>query len=245
MRSSDPFARLCGAVLPRAALGALAFVLLLVPAYALTAYVLLPASWHRYALKSISQRPWPVTYTQEGIPADPINLALVGTREQVIEAMRAAGWTLADRISVRSGLRDAKSVLFNRPYPAAPMSTHWLAGRPQDISFEQAVGKSPRRRHHVRFWKSALPSGSGDPVWIGSATFDRAMGVSAYTGEPMHHIDPQVDRERDKLLDDLRRAGRLTRTVEIHGPRRIDVNGGGDRYETDGRLLLGSLSDGI
>jgi len=219
-----------------------AFFLLLLPAYALTAYVLLPASWQHYARTNISPRPWPTSYTQEGIPADPINLWVVGSREDVIAAMRAAGWTLADPITVGSGLRDAHSVLFDRPYPSAPMSTHWISGRPQDLGFEQAVGTSPRRRHHVRFWRTSRPDGEPGEAWIGSATYDRAMGVSAYTGEPMHHIDPNVDRERERLREDLTKTGRLARASEIPGRPHGDVNGGGDRYETDGAILMVVLS---
>ncbi len=228
----------------RGVLRGLAFLLLLVPAYALTAYVLLPASWQHYARTRMAPRPWPISYTQEGIPADPINVCLLGSRGQVVAAMSAAGWTLADRIGVRSGLRDAHSVLLGRPYPAAPMSTHWLSGRPQDLGFEQAVGGSPRRRHHARFWRSSGTDPSSPETWIGSATFDRAMGVSAYTGEPMHHIDPDVDREREKLRQDLVRTGLLFREAEVPGRPRTDSNGGGDRYATDGTILLLVLSPG-
>jgi LssY-like putative type I secretion system component LssY len=218
----------------------IAFLLLLVPAYALTAYVFLPASWH-HARKRIRPRPCLVTYTAEGIPGDPVNIALIGTRAEVLEAMSAAGWSLADDINMRSGFRDARSVLFNRPYPSAPMSGQFLSGRRQDLAFEQAAGQSPRRRHHVRFWRvewDGWPEGS---VWIGAATFDRAMGVSSYTGEPMHHIDPHVDRERDKLLADLEGAGRIERLETVAGIGRSDRNGGGDRYETDGSVVVGVL----
>jgi LssY-like putative type I secretion system component LssY len=228
----------------RLVLRGLAFLLLLLPAYALTAYVFLPASWQHYARTNIPPRSWPISYTREGIPADPINLCVVGSRDQVIAAMRAAGWTMADRISVRSGLRDAKSVLLGRPYPSAPMSTHWISGKPQDLGFEETVGGNPRRRHHVRFWGNSPSEGGPPETWTGSATFDRAMGVSAYTGEPMHHIDPDVDHEREKLRQDLLKTGLLSRVAEIPGRHRIDSNGGGDRYQTDGTILLLVLASG-
>ncbi|MGE6784622.1 LssY C-terminal domain-containing protein [Ensifer adhaerens] len=50
-----------------------------------------------------------VTSTAQGIAADPINVGLVGAREQVIRAFNAAGWDKgpdgleAARASVRSG----------------------------------------------------------------------------------------------------------------------------------------------
>ena len=144
--------------------------------------------------------------------------------------MRAAGWCEADPISFRSGLRDAASVLFAQPYVSAPMSTHFLGDRPQDLGFEQIVGGSPRRRHHVRFWRAA--SAPGEPaLWIGAATYDEfGFGISRYTGEVMHHIAPRIDAEREKLFADLARAGRIACAERLAGyrPAGSGVNGGGD-----------------
>lgn len=213
------------------------FFLLLVPAYALMAYVLLPASWRRPQVLSRHRPAVRVTYTAEGIPSDPLNVALVGSRTQILEAMRAAGWHAADRISLASGWRDAKSVLFDRPYPTAPMSTHYLDNRPQELAFEQAAGRSPRRRHHVRLWRFGSP---GERTWLGAATYDWSVGVSHFTGEVMHHIHPDVDAERRKLICDLEQAGRVERVAEIENfrPSGFGENGGGDTFESDGMLSI-------
>jgi hypothetical protein len=79
-----------------------ALVLLLLPSYALLAYVVLPASWH---LARLPQSEPAITYTAEAIPADPLNVVLVGSRERVVASMRAAGWLPADRITLASGWR--------------------------------------------------------------------------------------------------------------------------------------------
>ncbi len=214
------------------------FVFLLLPAYALTAYVLLPAAWHRCASQAIVPTTHPISYTAEGIPADPINVAFLGTRAEVIAAMRAAGWALADPITVRSGLRDAHSVLFDRSYPSAPMSTHYLARRPQDLAFEQSAGRSPRRRHHIRLWKMSGPS-RGRALWLGAATYDRGLGVSRFTGEVMHHIDPNVDAERSKLVADLLTTRRVDKLRILSGTQvTASLNGGGDFYRSDGRVTV-------
>ena len=109
----------------RAGRRAAAFAALMLSSYALLAYVFLPVSWHHFQ----QRRPagdGTVSYTAEAIPADPLNVALVGSREEVARAMRAAGWLPADRITLKSGWRDARSVLFNRSYPTAPVSTHFV-----------------------------------------------------------------------------------------------------------------------
>jgi len=223
----------------------LAAAILLLPAYALLAYVVLPASWSGYE-RLVRRTDARITHTAEGIPADPLNVALIGEEGQIVEAMRASGWTRADRITWRSGLKDAASVLFDRPYTSAPMSTHFLENRPQDLAFERLEGRSPRARHHVRLWRLSDSDG-GRATWIGSATFDRSVGLSRYTGEVMHHIDPNVDAERGKLFADLFDAGRLARTDCVAGflPPGSGRNGGGDAYITDGRLCVGLLGTDV
>jgi hypothetical protein len=221
----------------------IAAAVLPLPAYALLAYVVLPVSWRRYERSSVGRDAAGITRTAEGIPGDPLNVALVGNQDEVIAAMRAASWVLADRITVRSGLRDAASVLLDRPYPSAPMSTHFLQNRPQDLAFERVAGRSPRIRHHVRLWRMSDPEAGGPPTWLGAATFDRGLGLSRYTGEVMHHIDPNVDAEREKLFADLDAAGRLERRdcIEAFLPPGESRNGGGDWYRTDGTLCVGQL----
>jgi hypothetical protein len=221
-----------------------AFVLLLLPSYALLAYVLLPAAWRRPAARLMKPPAVRVSFTQEGIPADPLNVALVGSRPAVVAAMRAAGWKLADPISLRSGLKDAHSVLFGRPYETAPVSTHYLGERSQDLAFEKTVGGSPRRRHHARFWRERAASDPSDTIWIGAATFDLYVGVSHRTGEVMHHIDPDVDAERGRLVADLEAAGRLVAVERVDGyrPAGPGQNSAGDTYRTDGALLVARVS---
>jgi hypothetical protein len=211
--------------------------------YALLAYVLLPVSWHHFQERQPAGD-GTVSYTAEAIPADPLNVALVGSRDDVIAGMRAAGWLPADRITLSSGWRDARSVLLNRPYPTAPVSTHYLGNRPQDLAFELQVGRSPRRRHHVRLW-SAGSAEPGKTLWIGAASYDVRVGVSHFTGEVMHHIDPAVDRERERLLSDLARAGAAGSVTHLEKfrPASPSRNGGGDSYFTDGALGIAVLKD--
>ena len=219
-----------------------AFILLLLPSYALLAYVLLPAAWREPSRRVLAPPAERVTFTEEGIPSDPLNVALVGSRCRVVRAIREAGWSLADPIGFRSGLRDAHSVLFGTT-TSAPMSTQYLWNRPQDLAFEKTVGGSPRQRHHVRFWRAGSSADSSQTFWIGAATYDRYVGVSYRTGEVMHHIDPDVDAERGRLLADLE-AARLIQSIRRVPRYRAEgagVNGGGDPYRTDGAMLVGIL----
>jgi hypothetical protein len=184
-----------------------------------------------------------ITQTKRGRPGDPLNVAFVGSLEELHLAMLAAGWFPADPITLKSSLRIAAGTIFHRTYVDAPVSNLHIWGRRQDLAFEQPAGKDPRRRHHVRFWRAAKLDKTGQPLWIGAATFDTREGFSHTTGQITHHIAPDVDSERDKLINDMRRTGNLADVYSIdrfqEKPR--GKNGGGDPYYTDGRLTVGVL----
>jgi LssY C-terminus len=217
----------------------------LVATYLLTAYLILPLLWreherrHHPALDAAPR----VTTNAQGIPADPINVGLVSSRPELVGAMLAAGWRPADPITLRTSLEIAASVLLDRPDPDAPVSSLYLFGRKQDLAFEREVGSSADRRHHVRWWKSDEPDEQGRPLWLGDATFDVGSGLSHRTGQITHHIAPDIDAERDTLIADLAEAGQLDGQYEWPGvgPTRDGRNAGGDRYETDGLMIVGVL----
>jgi hypothetical protein len=223
----------------------LRLILIYAGVYFLIAYILLPALWRRFtphhpALKEKVPR---ITETKDHIPGDPLNLALIGHEEELTKAMLAADWGASDDITLKSSLRIAGATVLRRPYKTAPISNLYVWERKQDLAFQQPVGNDPRRRHHVRFWRSKKVDEDGRPLWVGAATFDTRAGLSHRTMQFTHHIDANVDAERDKILDDLRRAGALAEVHWIEGfhQQRQGRNGGGDRYHTDGRLPVGVI----
>jgi hypothetical protein len=212
--------------------------------YALAVYLIIPALWHSEILRHPALQGAPrLTHTAAGIPGDPLNIALVATERELVTAMLKAAWHPADPITLDTSLRMAGSIVFRRPYGDAPVSTLYLWGRPEDLAFEQAVGDDPARRHHVRFWRSVEADGTGPPLWLGAATYDAGVGFSHTTGQLTHHIAPDVDAERDKIIADLRRADQLSQVLWIDQFHQVlrGYNGGGDPYDTDGRLAVGVI----
>lgn len=217
----------------------------LLAAWALIAYVVVPLWWERYAKTHPALDGIPaITETTAGIPGDPVNVALVGTKEQVRAIFAAAGWSPADPLSLESDARIAADAVLGRPYPAAPVSTLMLFGRKQDLAFEHAAGASPRERHHVRFWQAPMAHNSGEPLWIGAASFDRSVGLSYDTGQITHHIAPDIDTERDHVIESLKATGRLSTTIPVTDfhAQRSGRNGGGDPWHTDGTLMLSVIA---
>ncbi len=207
------------------------------------AYLMIPMAWRWRRHPALEDAPR-ITHTANGIPGDPLNVALVGTEEQVQMAMLAAKWFPADPITFRSSLRIATGTALHRSYENAPVSNLFLWGRKQDLAFEQPVGNDPRRRHHVRFWRSEKVDDDGTPLWFGAATFDTKVGFSHTTGQITHHISPDLDAERNKLIDDLSRTDNLLDVYWVDGfqEKLTGENGGGDPYHTDGRLAVGVVT---
>jgi LssY-like putative type I secretion system component LssY len=207
------------------------------------AYVVLPALWthheHEPGLASLPM----VTRTSTGIPGDALNVGLVGSRNDVLRAMQAAGWFPADPVTWRTSVEIIGSVVLDRPYHDAPVSPLYYQGKKEQFAFEKPDGVSADRRHHVRFWLVLAQGTDGRPVWLGAATYDRGVGLSRYTGQVTHHIAPDIDAERDLLMRDLSAAGMVDALFKISGigPTLFGRNGGGDPYYTDGEIDVASL----
>lgn len=213
--------------------------------YGVVAYLFMPLVWHRYVRRHPSLDDLPgITQTAAGIPGDPLNVALIGTESDVKKIMLAAQWYPADPLTLRSCLEIADATVLRRPYDDAPVSNLYLFGRKEDLAFEQPVGDNPRKRHHVRLWRSGKIDSDNRPVWLGSATYDERVGFSHTTGQVTHHIAPDVDAERDHLFRDLERTGDLSEVyVEPHFHQKLNGrNGGGDPWHTDGQLYVGVIA---
>ena len=215
-------------------------MIVVVLAYTALAYLVLPAFWTHYEhQKGLASLPM-VTRTAQGIPGDPINVGLIGSEKEVLCAMNAAKWYPADPVTFRSSIEIAGSVLLDRAYPDAPVSNLFYLGRHEDLAFEKPSGKSADRRHHVRFWKVLDKGEEQRPVWLGAVTFDKGVGISHFTGAITHHIDADLDRERDLLITDLENAGMATAKYQVTGVglTLTGHNGGGDLYYTDGEVWI-------
>lgn len=215
-------------------------------AFVVIAYFVLPLFWKHYehepALADVSMR----TETAQNIAGDPLNIGLVGNDAEVLSAFQQIGWTLAEAVTLESSLEIGSSVILNRPYAAAPVSALFYQGRKQDLAFERLAGASADQRHHVRLWQVIAKGSAGKPVWLGAASFDKGVGLSHYTGQITHHIDADIDAERDGLIKAISEAGLAESIYQVSGigPALTGRNGGDDPFQTDGELTVAVLREG-
>ncbi|WP_336491099.1 LssY C-terminal domain-containing protein [Methylobacterium nigriterrae] len=239
----------------------LPLVLALASTYAAAAYLILPRAIRLGARILNRGRVPSYTLTGDGLPGDPVNVALIGTCDELRRAFVQAGWTQADPLGIRTSWRMACAFVLNRSYPGAPFSTLYLFDRGQDVGFQQPIGDSPRRRHHVRFWgisieraeetvdtvafwlASRRPADSERSLWIGAATKDVGFSLTRLSFQITHATDADTIAERAFLVRELTEHGRIG-PVRYHLPgERLSI-GTVNRYVSDGLVAVAELSQG-
>jgi hypothetical protein len=183
------------------------------------------------------------TRTGDGLLGDPVNLALLGHEGQIHAAMTSAGWIRADDLDLRAGRRMVGATLTRRSYPRAPVSPLMLFDRQQDFAYQQEVGGSTSKRHHVRFWRCPegwmLPGGYAVD-WLAAGTYDRSVGFSLFTFQITHKIEENTDIERDFVVRTVTDASpdATVQMIKDFSTGYHSRNGGGDLIETDGDLPI-------
>jgi hypothetical protein len=237
----------------------LPWVLALAITYGIAAYVVLPRTV-RMSLKILQRKHVPhYTITGDGLPGDPINLVLIGTFQQLHAAFAVAGWSVADQLNLRSSWRMIRAFVFNSPYPTAPFSIQYLFGRGQDVGFQKAIGNSPRKRHHVRFWalsyahaeatlgtasfwlNSDRPPDGERVLWVGAGTKDTGFSLTNLTFKITHATDADADAERDYIIAELSKSRVIGQVASYQAGQAIPVERV-NRYITDGAVASASLA---
>jgi LssY-like putative type I secretion system component LssY len=237
----------------------LPWVLALGLTYGIGAYVILPRAV-RMGLKILQRQRVPAfTITGDGLPGDPVNLALTGTLQQLRTAFATAGWSEADQLGLASSWRMIRAFVLNSPYPTAPFSTLYLFGRGQDIGFQKAIDNSPRKRHHIRFWALSLaraedalgtadfwlntdrPPDGARVLWVGAGTKDTGLSLTQLTFQITHATDSDTNAERDYIVAELRRNRVIEDVTSYRSGQHLPMERV-NHYVTDGEMTLASLA---
>lgn len=192
--------------------------------------------------RTLEQLPCCVTDGSGTRPGDPLNIALVGSAEDVLTALSRSGWTFTHRINLRTIEREIGAAISGTAYPTAPVSSLYAFGRKQDVALQRGR-RTISQRNHLRLWLAPFTH-DGRAVWVGQISRD--VGVKLTPKSPTlttHVIDPEVDETRQYLLQGLLARG-LAPTFGYTtgvGPAPRDaprLNLTDDPYFTDGLRLL-------
>lgn len=236
----------------------------LILTYALSAYVLVPALLRLIRLIFPPHHLPLYCTTPDGFASDPLNIGIIGTRDQVRQIMLEAGWHQAEPHSPLNVPRQIFSLLMNRPYPNLPMSRLYLLGRKQDMGFQLAVDNRRGYRHHVRFWAAAFNpdeplsrrsinlrertrqhAKSERLLWLGAATFDVGFAPIKHNLQITHMIDPDTDKERELLVAHLVSTGKVERLQRIRltaRPYRLSNRAWRGYLHSDGMMAVCELN---
>ena len=171
-----------------------------------------------------------------GDDQEPISLVILAPdRRAFLDLMASAGWQLADAPSPGNIGRALVAAWLAKPYATAPMTPAFWNDLPHDFGFQMPTDtKSLRQRHHARFWQTGMLDRNGMMVFVGTASFDDGLkwGIT-------HHIDPNIDAEREFLVKSLLATGRVAEPERIGLVAPVlGTNMTGDAFFTDGVAVM-------
>ncbi|HXY50719.1 MAG TPA: LssY C-terminal domain-containing protein [Terriglobales bacterium] len=177
----------------------------------------------------------PRVFDAHGREGDIVNLLFVAQQPDLERAFARAGWTSVDH---SKHLVAWHLFCQGTHYTGLPMAHFFVFGRAQDYSYAMPDPSSIlSKRHHVRIWKTDFRD-HGTPVWLAAATHDVAIGMQKLS--VTHHIDPQVDAERDFIGDNLTSTHLVAHSAYLSSTQPVfkATTTNGQPYYSDSRILL-------
>jgi hypothetical protein len=179
--------------------------------------------------------------TGSGKVSDVVNLAFLGSAEQIEKAFESAGWTYGDSVSTWSVLREMRAMSSLNSYSHLPISRQWLDGEAPDFLFQKSFN-SYEKREHIRIWnEDALADG----LWASGAIRETSAVWSFRRFKFIHHVDADLAAERDKVVRELTMTGCVAHVQYVERPEGGELvrNASGDTLRSDGDLALVQMKD--
>lgn len=188
--------------------------------------------------KLVDEEPFRTMALKPASPSDLTNLMFIGTKEQIEKAFKDAGWSPATEPGRSTDFKTAQAIIENNGYSEAPMSILTLNGRQADMTFEKQ-NNTFASRHHIRIWQMPQTF-DGKPVFVAAATHDVKIYFSKTSKSITHGIDPDIDKERTKVTDDLIFTGLIQATALVDRPNipKDISNATGDKLQTDDKMSV-------
>lgn len=196
----------------------------------------IPDNLKEAIMQLLAQAPRRVV-SKKGNKGGPVNLILIGSKEEIRAAFDEAGWTAAQDKNANSLWKTFEAVVKGKGYDAAPMSTLYLYGQPEEMAFEKMLNTFTKR-HHLRIWKAPVTAPDGREIWLVVANHDNGFDIRP--GVISHSINPHVDLERAKVGADLGMTGSVAaeELLTPSSPVFSGLTATGGKWESDGKVLV-------
>jgi len=190
--------------------------------------------------EQLREQPFQVTRTNGRLTEDLINLAFIGTEQQLVDAFHAAGWATADNLTRRTFGLSYKAWTRMEGYRTAPVSTLLYENRKPDLVFQKSLN-TVAKRHHVRIWNGGEMDGK--QIWLAAGTHDTGIILNRRKMGLTHKISPYLDHERIKVIHDLSFAGCVEDPGYVDREKAIRQRHKGKGVSSDGRLAVLSVRE--
>ena len=191
---------------------------------------------------------------QGNAAGDPLNLVLLGDREDMLAALSRGGWSFTHRIDVNTVRRLAAAAISGAAYPVAPISPLYFMGRPQDLALQRArntITAFGRLGGHVVGFVCNNSSVSSGQIDVDAAyknarfiRFCNLYNIPVIFMEDTTGFLPGRDQESRGIVQ----AGRamLDSIIDLRTPRLLLIirNAFGGAYAVDSRLYACSVGAG-
>jgi hypothetical protein len=173
-------------------------------------------------------------------PGDMVNVLIVGTQDEVVNAFTQAGWVKVDTTVQSTAMNAVLQSLEKKDYLTMPMSILYLFKRPQDYGFAHAEPvRVAMSRNHLRVWKSPYEV-DGRPLWCVAATHDIGFERDQRNNGVTHKIDPAIDGEREYVNGTLSGTGMVGQRDHVTPPDPLTTakTATGGEFHSDGKILV-------
>ena len=170
-----------------------------------------------------------------GNPQEPLGFIFLAKDDiSLTQSFEKAGWSSANRVSIKSVAKIAEAAVLRRQYLNAPMTPSFWNAAVNDFGFEKPTqSNSVDERHHIRIWKTNLTQ-DGLSVYVGTASLDTAIKWLV-----THRISPDIDTEKSFVRDSLKLVSEIGNVQEIQFVDPVlGQNFSSDAFFTNGKLYI-------
>jgi undecaprenyl-diphosphatase len=174
------------------------------------------------------------------VPAEPINIIIVGNKDVLEKAFTTSGWYLLDKINLKTSLKIVNSVIKKESYHQTPGLPVFWDTQPNNFGFGRPTPEDlASSRHHIHFWETPFITQDGQSIWVGTAHFDEEIKKKFNIILPIHTTELMVDNEREYVKSELEKnkfiksSEKINLTGLLYGAKKS-----GNNFLTDGQAYI-------